>query len=282
MYEPFVEMALLLAITALAGAVAVRLRQPVLIAYIVVGITVGPAGFALVRSHDQIDLLAQFGVAVLLFLVGLKLDLTHVRHIGPVALATGLGQLAFTILFGFVLVLALGKGVTEAIYVAVALTFSSTIIIVKLLSDKRELDSLHGRIVVGFLIVQDIAVVLAMMAMSALSVGTDASAWHVAGLLIGRVSVAAVLIVVLMRYVLPRVVRIMARSQELLLVFAIAWGTGLAAMGELAGFSKEAGAFLAGFSLASRAYREAIGARLTGIHDFLLLFFRASYSSAIR
>jgi len=213
MYEPFVEMALLLAITALAGAVAVRLRQPVLIAYIVVGITVGPAGFALVRSHDQIDLLAQFGVAVLLFLVGLKLDLTHVRHIGPVALATGLGQLAFTILFGFVLVLALGKGVTEAIYVAVALTFSSTIIIVKLLSDKRELDSLHGRIVVGFLIVQDIAVVLAMMAMSALSVGTDASAWHVAGLLIGRVSVAAVLIVVLMRYVLPRLVRIMARSQ---------------------------------------------------------------------
>lgn len=102
------------------------------------------------------------------------------RHIGPVALATGLGQLAFTILFGFVLVLALGKGVTEAIYVAVALTFSSTIIIVKLLSDKRELDSLHGRIAVGFLIVQEVAVVLAMMAMSALSVGTDASAWHVA------------------------------------------------------------------------------------------------------
>ena len=189
------------------------------------------------------------------------------------ALATGLGQLALTILFGFVLVLALGKGVTEAISVAVALTFSSTIIIGKLLSDKRELDSLHGRIAVGFLIVQDIAVVLAMMAMSALSVGTDASAWHVAGLLIGRVS---------MRYVLPRVVRIMARSQELLLVFAIVWGTGLAALGELAGFSKEAGAFLAGFSLASTAYREAIGARLTGIRDFLLLFFRASYSSAIR
>ncbi len=269
----FAEMALLLGIAAIAGALAVRLRQPVLIAYIVVGILVGPAGFELVRSHDQIDLLAQIGVAVLLFVVGLKLDITHVRHIGPVALATGLGQLGFTIILGFLIILALGKEIVEAIYVAVALTFSSTIIIVKLLSDKRELDSLHGRIAVGFLIVQDIAVVLAMMAMSALRGAGDAAAWEVAVSLLARVSAAAVLLFLLMRYILPPVVRAMARSQELLLIFAIAWGTGLAALGEWAGFSKEAGAFLAGFSLASTSYREAIGARLTGIRDFLLLFF---------
>ena len=273
MHEPFVEIAVLLALTALAGVVAIRLRQPVLIAYIVVGIAVGPAGLELVRSHDQIDLLAQVGVTVLLFVVGLKLDLTQVRHIGPVALATGLGQLAFTILFGLALLLALGKGLAEAIYVAVALTFSSTIIIVKLLSDKRELDSLHGRIAVGFLIVQDLAVVLAMMAMSALSGGADAAAWQVAASLILRVAVAALVMAALMRWVLPRLVLAMASSQELLLVFAIAWGTGLAALGEWVGFSKEAGAFLAGFSLASTPYREAIGGRLTGIRDFLLLFF---------
>ncbi len=270
---PFAEMALLLGVTAAAGALATRLKQPVLIAYIVVGILVGPAVFGLVRAHDQIDLLAQVGVAVLLFLVGLKLDLHHVRHIGPVALATGLGQLGFTILFGFFIILALGKGVMEALYVAVALTFSSTIIIVKLLSDKRELDSLHGRIAVGFLIVQDIAVVVAMMAMSALRGADQAAGWEVAVSLLTRVAGAAVLVYLLMRYVLPGLVRAMARSQELLLVFAIAWGTGLAALGEWAGFSKEAGAFLAGFSLASTSYREAISARLTGIRDFLLLFF---------
>ncbi len=270
---PFAEMALLLGIAAAAGALATRLKQPVLIAYIVVGILVGPAVFGLVRAHDQIDLLAQIGVAVLLFLVGLKLDLQHVRHIGPVALATGLGQLAFTILFGFFIILALGKGVMEALYVAVALTFSSTIIIVKLLSDKRELDSLHGRIAVGFLIVQDIAVVVAMLAMSALRGADQAAGWEVAVSLLTRVAGAAVLVYLLMRHVLPGLVRAMARSQELLLVFAIAWGTGLAALGEWAGFSKEAGAFLAGFSLASTSYREAISARLTGIRDFLLLFF---------
>ncbi|MCP5223438.1 MAG: cation:proton antiporter [Zoogloeaceae bacterium] len=275
MHEPFAELALLLLIAAAVGAVAVRLRQPVLIAYIVVGIAVGPAGLALVKSHDQIDLLAQIGIAVLLFLVGLKLDLQHVRHIGPVALATGLGQLAFTIAIGFVLVLAMGRDWLTALYVAVALTFSSTIIIIKLLSDKRELDSLHGRIAVGFLIVQDIAVVFAMMAMSALRASGDGEAvwWMVAGSIVGRVLIAAALLYVLMRYVLPPVMRTMARSQELLLIFAIAWGTALAAFGEWAGFSKEAGAFLAGFSLASTHFRDAIGARLTGIRDFLLLFF---------
>lgn len=275
MHEPFAELALLLMIAAFAGAVSVRLRQPVLIAYIVAGIAIGPAGFGIVTAHDQIDLLAQVGVAVLLFLVGLKLDLQHVRHIGPVALATGLGQLGFTILFGFVLILIMGKDWLTALYVAVALTFSSTIIIIKLLSDKRELDALHGRIAIGFLIVQDIAVVLAMMVVSAMRApdGGEADWLAVSLSILGRVVAVAALMYLLMRHVLPRLTRLMARSQELLLIFAIAWGTALAALGEWAGFSKEAGAFLAGFSLASTAFRDAISARLTGIRDFLLLFF---------
>ena len=276
MHTPFAEFALLLLISALAGAIFVRLRQPVLIAYIVVGIAVGPAGLGLVAAHDQIDLLAQIGVAVLLFVVGLKLDLQHIRHIGPVALATGLGQLAFTIAIGFLILLALDRTLMEALYVAVALTFSSTIIVVKLLSDKRELDSLHGRIAVGFLIVQDLAVVIAMMAMSALrggGDGADPGLWQVLVSLAWRLAAAAALMYLLMRWVLPRVLAAMARSQELLLVFAIAWGVALAALGDWAGFSKEAGAFLAGFSLASTQYREAMSARLTGIRDFLLLFF---------
>ena len=276
--DTFSEIAMLLLICALIGAVFVRLRQPVLIAYIFVGVVVGPAVLGLVTAHDQIDLLAQVGVAVLLFAVGLKLDLNHIRHIGPVALATGLGQLTFTIVIGFGIVMALGRDWVEALYVAVALTFSSTIIIVKLLSDKRELDSLHGRIAVGFLIVQDLAVVVAMMTMSALrgtggADGSEATLLDVALSLSWRLALAAVAMFVLMRWVLPVVVASMARSQELLLVFAIAWGVALAALGDWAGFSTEAGAFLAGFSLASTPFREAMNARLTGIRDFLLLFF---------
>jgi Kef-type K+ transport system membrane component KefB len=270
---PFAELALLLGITAIAGALAARLRQPVLIAYIAVGILAGPAVFGIVQSQEQVALLAQVGVAVLLFVVGLKLDLGNVRHIGRVAVATGLGQLSFTALFGFLLLLLLGKGTMESLYVAVALTFSSTIIVVKLLSDKRELDSLHGRIAVGFLIVQDIAVVVAMMAMSTLRGAEDAALGEVLLSLLIRIGGAGVLLYLLMRFVLPRLIRTMASSPELLVLFAIAWGTGLAALGEWAGFSKEAGAFLAGFSLASTDYREAMNARLTSVRDFLMLFF---------
>ncbi len=274
MFTVFTEFSVILAVAAVAGALGLYLRQPLIIAFIVIGIVAGPSALGFVSAQSEIDLLAQVGVTVLLFLVGLKLDWHQVRSVGPVALATGLGQLGFTIVFGFVLTLLLGRPWLEALYIAIALTFSSTIIIVKLLSDKRELDSLHGRIAVGFLIVQDLAVVIAMMFMSVLKsddIGGDPLV--LAGSVLARLALAALLLVVLIRWVLDWLTRMMARSQELLLIFAIAWGTGLAALGEWSGFSKEAGAFLAGFSLASSHYRDAINARLTGLRDFLLLFF---------
>jgi phosphoribosylaminoimidazole-succinocarboxamide synthase len=118
----------------------------------------------------HIELLAELGIAILLFLVGLKLDLHLVRTLGPVALATGLGQVAFTSVIGFSSASRWACRRSPSLYVAVALTFSSTIIIVKLLSDKREIDSLHGRIAVGFLIVQDLVVIVAMIVLSAVGV----------------------------------------------------------------------------------------------------------------
>jgi Kef-type K+ transport system membrane component KefB len=268
----FREFARLLIVSALAGAIAIRLKQPLLVAYILVGLLAGP-GLGWVHSQDQIALLAQLGVTVLLFVVGLKLDLSHIRHIGRVALATGLGQLTITTAAGFLIAFGLGKGRVEAIYLAVALTFSSTIIIVKLLSDKRELDTLHGRIAVGFLIVQDIAVIVAMVAITALGGVSEIRTWEIMASFLLRLVLAFLLIFLMMRYILPRLLDHLARSLELLLIFAIAWAAALAAAGEWLGFSREAGAFLAGFMLASTGYREMISARLTGIRDFLLLFF---------
>ncbi|RPH65754.1 MAG: sodium:proton exchanger, partial [Burkholderiales bacterium] len=273
MHETYHVMTALLLVAALVGALALQLRQPLIVAFIVTGILVGPAMLDWVGPNDQIAALAEIGVTVLLFAVGLKLDMQHVRMLGPVALATGAGQLAFTILFGYLIGIGLGMGTLEAVYVAVALTFSSTIIIVKLLSDKREIDSLHGRIAVGFLIVQDIAVVIAMMVVGSLG-GAGGDGWvQVTALIAGKLVAALLVVFALMRYVLPWLMRVVSRSQELLLIFAIAWGTALATLGEAAGFSKEVGAFLAGFSLASSEYRESISARLSGIRDFLLLFF---------
>ena len=269
----YYEFTVLLLASAVVGALGVYLRQPLIVAFIVVGILVGPSVLGWVTAQDEVDLLAQIGVTILLFVVGLRLDVHLVRNLGPVALATGLGQLGFTIVIGYLIALALGMGHVTAIYVAVALTFSSTIIIVKLLSDKREIDSLHGRIAVGFLIVQDIAVVLAMMLLGVPGAG-DSAGWAAE---LGRIALTVILVGVgiagLMRYVLPRILHVLARSQELLLVFAVAWGTSLATVGEVLGFSKEVGAFLAGFSLASTPYRDAIASRLVSLRDFLLLFF---------
>lgn len=270
----FTEIAVLLLATALVGALCVKLKQPLILGYILIGIVVGPSMLGWVRSRDQIDLLARMGIAILLFVVGLKLDIHLIRTLGPVALATGLGQVFFTSAIGYVLALFLGLAPVEALYVSVALTFSSTIIIVKLLSDKRELDTLHGRIAVGFLIVQDIVVILVMIGLSAYA-KAGLSDQLTRTLLLLLVKGAAFLIVVgiLMRYLLPWLLHHLARSLELLMLFSIAWAVSFALFSESIGFSKEVGAFLAGISLASTRYREAIGARLVSLRDFLLLFF---------
>ena len=270
----FTEIASLLFLAAFFGAIGLRLKQPLIVSFIALGIFVGPSGLELVSANDQIDLLAKLGIALLLFVVGLKLDMHIIRTMGPVALATGLGQVLFTSLFGFFLALVLGMTPVGAVYVAVALTFSSTIIIVKLLSDKREVDALHGRVALGFLIVQDIVVVLVMIGLTAFGQGGDFESLQNEALNI-LVNGAGLLlaIMLLMRYVLPIVLRLLAKSQELLLLFAIAWAVSLATIGVMLGFSKEVGAFIAGVSIASSPYKNLIAARMVGLRDFLLLFF---------
>lgn len=280
----FVQIAAMLAVVTVIASIGLMLKQPLIVAFIAAGILLGPSALGWVEATGEVELLAQMGIALLLFVVGLKLDLHIIRTMGPVALATGLGQVLFTSVFGFLIALALGMSPVGALYVGVALTFSSTIIIVKLLSDKKEIDALHGRIAVGFLIVQDIVVVLVMIGLTALGAGTDADADRLAVemflVLVKGVAMLAV-IALLMKYVLPGLTRHLARSSELLVLFAIAWAVMLAAVGHTLGFSKEVGAFLAGVSLASTPFREIIGARLVSLRDFLLLFFFIELGSGL-
>ena len=278
----FVQMGLILGLAVVSGGIAQLLRQPLIVAFIVVGILLGPSVFGWVTHSSEIELFARLGIALLLFVVGLKLDLHIIRTVGPVALASGLGQVVFTSLIGYLIALALGMPHVMAIYVAVALTFSSTIIIVKLLSDKREVDSLHGRIAVGFLIVQDIVVVLVMIGLTAF--GQPAGEMHLGleVLLVLAKGIAMLLVVALLiRYVLTGVLHRLAHSPELLMLFAIAWAVLGATAGDTLGFSKEVGAFLAGVSVASTPYREQVAARLVSLRDFLLLFFFIELGSSL-
>ncbi len=272
--DPFSEIAVVLVVAAGVGVLAFWLRQPLIIAFIFVGILLGPAGLDWVRAHDQVDLFAKLGIGLLLFVVGLKLDPRLIRSVGRVAVAAGTGQMAITAAVAYAMARGLGMTPMTAFYVAAALMFSSTVIIVKLLSDKREIESLHGRIALGILIMQDIVVVIMMIGMTAygaeaLDAGVGRQAIDVIAKGIGFLAVIAILT----RYVLPPLLRSLARWPELLTLFAIAWAIGLASLGTGLGFSKEVGAFVAGVSLAATPYRAILAARLVSLRDFLLLFF---------
>lgn len=269
--EVFAVIAAVLAAAGVAGLVAVRLRQPLIIGFIGVGVVMGPVGLGWVQPGGEVALLAEVGIAVLLFLVGLKLDLSLLRSTGRVALLAGLGQLTVTAGLGFPLALALGLDVTTALWVALALAFSSTIIIVKLLGDRRELEEQYGRITLGILIVQDIVVVVLMIVLTATGTGDGDTGGVGAILAKGVILVAA--LVGTTRWVLPALLRLVARSAELLVLFSVAWAVALAALSETLGFSTEVGAFLGGAAIATTAFREAIASRLVSLRDFLLLFF---------
>ncbi|MCG8377431.1 MAG: cation:proton antiporter [Chlorobiales bacterium] len=274
---PFYEITSLLVLAAVVGSISLLLRQPMIVSFIAVGVLAGPSVLDIVQSREKVQLLADLGIALLLFLVGLKLDLKLIRSMGLVSLATGLGQVLFTSVAGFFIGQLLGLDVTTSLYVAVALTFSSTIIIVKLLSDKKEVDSLHGRIAIGFLIVQDLVVVLAMMILSAFGVNSEPGAGESALTQITTILFYGVVMVVFVtafiRFLATPIISRIVKSPELLVTFAIGWAALLASLGSYFGFSKELGGLLAGVSLASTPFRETIVSRLATVRDFLLLFF---------
>ncbi len=272
MFDLYREIVVLLIIAAALGVVAVRLRQPLIIGFIAVGVIAGPLVLNWIQAKDQLHLMAEMGLALLLFVVGLRLDVQLLRSMGMVAITAGVGQVLATTAVGFLLALLFGQSPLTALYIALALTFSSTIIVVKLLSDKHEAEALHGRIALGILIVQDLVVIIAMMMLSANSEAIGPPGWMAMKMIVSGITFLAG-IWAAAYFVLPRLLPLLARSTELLVLFAIAWALLLAFVGDWLGFGKEVGAFLGGVSLASTMFREIIAAKLVSLRDFLLLFF---------
>ena len=280
----FLEIAILLSFSTALGFIAIKLRQPLILVFILTGIMLDPSALGWITSTSEIDLFAKIGITLLLFVVGLKLDLTLIQTLGPVAVATGLGQVIFTAIIGYFIGMLLGFSHIAAIYISVALTFSSTIIIVKLLTDKDEIDSLYGQIAIGFLIVQDILVIIAIIVLSSLGIGDHAYEQYGIEifLLLSKGLGLLVVLGLLMRYILPPLLDHLAQSRELLILFAIAWAVILAAISDNLGFSKEVGGFLAGVSLASTRYRDAVASRLESLRNFLLIFFFLDLGSKLQ
>ena len=271
----FYQLAILLLLAGSAGFIAFKLRQPLILAFIAVGLLAGPDALNLIDNKEPaIETLAGLGISLLLFMVGLKLDVGLIRKLGPAALVAGLAQVGLTAALGAGAGLLLGFDFRTAVFLGIALSFSSTIIVIKLLSDRHDIDSLHGKLSLGILIVQDFAVIACMLVLSALA----ARGGHLQGIsgipaVLAKLSGILLFTTLFIRYAARPLTAALSRSPELLVIVALGLAAATAGVCQYAGLGRELGGLLAGISLASTPYHNVIAARLSGVRDFLMLFF---------
>ncbi|MDP3966185.1 MAG: cation:proton antiporter [archaeon] len=267
----FVQLAVILLVAVLVAAVMRILKQPLIIGYILTGIIAGPYFLDLLSESTTLGTFSHIGVALLLFTVGLHLNPKVIKEVGKISLITGVGQVIFTSVIGFLISIALGFSVIVSIYISIALTFSSTIIIMKLLSDKGDIESVYGKISIGFLIVQDLIAVFILMIISSSSAGGGVSTSVFETLLYGALSIIGLFIV--SWKLLPLALKKIAKSQEFLLLFSIGWCIMIAGWFGYLNFSFEIGALLAGIALSSTPYSNEISSKMKPLRDFFIVVF---------
>ncbi len=271
MEEIFIQLALIL-LTAFICSYIVRLfKQPIIIGYIVAGIIISPFILMSGVTTNVIKTFSDLGIAFLLFIVGLHLNPKVIKEIGGAAILIGCAQIFLTFILGFLVSSLLGYSIIASVYIAIAISFSSTIIIMKLLSDKGKLDSLPGKISIGILILQDLVAIGALMIISSFSNGGNLSSFALESILTG----IALLIFVgtLGFFIIPKLTRSVARSQELLFLFSICWCFVVSALFTFFGFSIEIGALIAGVVLSVSPYSVEISAKIRPLRDFFLIIF---------
>lgn len=269
-----------LGIIAVSAAVMVALgravRMPAIVVYLLCGILIGPV-FGLVGMEEGLELVSEMGIALLLFLVGLELSIAKVKDVGKVAVVAGLLQVGLTAFSGYLMCWVLGFGLMEAVFLAIALTFSSTVVVVKLLDEKGELESLYGRIGLGVLLAQDLVVIMLLTFLAGMSGGEKAMDAGTVGMglakAFGGMAVLLVVALVASKYLLPKPFKWAARSPEVLLVWALSWCFLMVFGAHEFGLSLEVGAFLAGMSLAQLPYNEDLRRRVHPLMNFFVAVF---------
>lgn len=271
----FLEIAVVLSMAAVLGVIAMVFRQSGVLAYILTGVIIGPLGYLAFDSKETLEVMSKIGITLLLFLVGLEMNPSGFKQVGKSAILIGVGQVVFTALVGYFIAGLLGFSVMSSVFIALALTFSSTIIVVKLLSEKKDLGSLYGRIVISVLLVQDFIALLALVVLTSYGTGGEAT---------GILSVVSILLkggalFLIMNFIgkrfLPKFIGFIARSQELLFLTSIAFALGVANIfaSSLVGLSLEVGGFLAGIILSYSSENYRIHSRIRPLRDFFVVMF---------
>ncbi|RJQ28837.1 sodium:proton exchanger [Candidatus Parcubacteria bacterium] len=266
------DLAIVVLIAAAFGVIARMFKQPTILAYLATGIAIAAVGMLAVGANETFTAFSELGVMLLLFMVGLEINYTSLRLVGIQSLILGLGQIVFTFGIGYVLTSLLGFSQLSAIYIAIALTFSSTIVVVKLLSDRKEMNSLYGKLALGILLVQDMVVILILVVLAGMGDGTEFSIWNLFLVVIEAVALFVAMLL-LGRKVLPIIFERVARSNELLFLVSMAWVFLIAAFVSKIGFSVEIAGFLAGIALANSSEHHEIAARVKPLRDFFLILF---------
>ena len=273
MHELIRDITLCILFAWMLGLLAHFSRQPLILAYLIAGFCIGPFGAGWVKSQELISVISELGLIFMLFMIGLEIDLKKIVRAGKVILFAAGGQLIGGCLLGILFFagigLSLGGGHFDALYLCIACALSSTVIIVKVLYEKRELDTLPGRITLGVLVLQDIFAILFLAvqpSLANLQIG-------VILLSIGRVAVLVAAALLVSRYVLPRLFHQIARRPELILLGALAWCFLVAETAEQLSLSREMGALIAGVSLSTFPYALDVTAKVTTLRDFFITLF---------
>lgn len=265
----FFSIGIIIILATFLGYLAKLIRQPLIPAYIVTGVILGPLGIGLLHDMAAIKSLSEIGIAFLLFIVGLEIDLKKLRTVSVVSTFGGILQVILTFIFGFIVAVFLGFNQVTSIYVGLIVAFSSTMVVVKLLSDKDSLDTLHGRIILGILIIQDLLVILALSMMATFTQFSYA-------ILIIAVSKGIILLaisILISKWLLPPFFKSAAKSGELFFLLAVSVCFGFALIAHAMGFSIIIGAFIAGVGLASLPYNIDIIGRVMSLKDFFATIF---------
>lgn len=272
----FLDLTVIIVIASIFSLIFRYFRQPEILAYILTGILIASFPFFGTPNKEFLQTLSELGITLLLFMVGLEIRVSELFSIGKVLLLSSTAQVIGTLSLGFLLSVLLGFDLITSMYLATALTFSSTIIVVKLLSDQREMHSLHAKFSLGILLFQDIFAIFFLMILSGFNPQT--------GGVLPIINFAAIFvkaivifggIIFLSQKVFPRVVEHIAKSPETLFLTSLAWVFGLAAIvsSKFIGFSVEIGGFLAGIALANSLVSYQIIAKAKILRDFFIVIF---------
>ncbi len=269
--QAFIELSLVILTTLVICGAFRMLKQPIMIGYIVSGIVLSPNLLGFLKNSEGLSTFSQIGISFLLFMVGLGLNPKHIRDIGKTAVFTTLVQMFLSGGFFFLLSLLFGFNTTTALYLGLGLSFSSTIVIMKILTDKLSLETLPGKIAIGILIIQDLLAMIALMTISAIA--KDGNLMSTIIETAGKGLVLGVTLILISTKILPVLARKIASSQEMLLLFSIAWCMAVASLFYLMDFSIEIGALLAGITLSLSPYRYEISAKMRPLRDFFIMLF---------